>query len=62
MKNKNGKPGHESVSIANIRKRIELLNQKHDLHSSISITDKNIGGNGTGTLVSITLPLDINES
>jgi sensor histidine kinase YesM len=62
MKNKHGRPGHESVSIVNIRKRIELLNQKHDLHSNISITDKNTEGNGTGTLVRMTLPLDINES
>jgi streptogramin lyase len=56
MKNKHGSPGHESVSIVNIRKRIELLNQKHDLHSNISITDKHNEGNGTGTLVRMTLP------
>jgi sensor histidine kinase YesM len=55
--------GHQSVSIANIKKRIELLNRKHDLHSSIAIKDKNADDDyaGTGTVVSITLPLEINE-
>jgi len=61
---KNGKNGaHQSVSIANIQKRIELLNRKHDLQSSISIKDKNLeeAYSGTGTIVSITLPLEIKE-
>jgi len=63
-KMKNGKNGaHQSVSIANIQKRIELLNRKHDLQSSISIKDKNLEEeySGTGTIVSITLPLEIKE-
>jgi len=62
MKNEKNS-GHESVSIANIKKRIDLLNQKHDLHSSILIKDKNNekGYTGTGTIVSITLPLEIKE-
>jgi len=55
--------GHKSVSIANIQKRIELLNQKHDLKSSIDIKDKKTlnGHTGTGTIVSISLPLEIKE-
>jgi two-component sensor histidine kinase len=54
--------GHESVSIANIQRRIELLNRKHDLQSSIAIRDKNSGTSAdTGTIVRITLPLEINE-
>ncbi|HUR31908.1 MAG TPA: histidine kinase [Saprospiraceae bacterium] len=64
LKKKNAKnSGHQSVSIANIKKRIELLNQKHDLRSSIDIEDKTMHDthSGTGTIVRITLPLDIKE-
>jgi sensor histidine kinase YesM len=64
MKRKNErKPGHQSVSIANIRKRIELLNRKHDQHSHITIEDKSMdaGYPGTGTIVTIHLPLEIAE-
>jgi len=65
LKMKNEKnSGHQSVSIANIKKRIELLNQKHDFHSSISIEDKNTqeGHSGTGTIIRITLPLELTEA
>jgi two-component sensor histidine kinase len=64
LKLKNEKnSGHQSVSIANIRKRIELLNRKHDQHSNITIEDKgnHNGTQGTGTIVTISLPLDIKE-
>jgi LytS/YehU family sensor histidine kinase len=56
--------GHQSVSIANIQKRIELLNRKYDLHSSIVIREKNKdeGFGATGTIIQITLPLEINEA
>jgi ligand-binding sensor domain-containing protein/two-component sensor histidine kinase len=62
MKNER-KSGHQSVSIANIRKRIELLNRKHDQHSYITIEDKSThaGYPGTGTIVTIHLPLEISE-
>ncbi len=64
LKKKNGRnTGHASVSIANIQKRIELLNRKHNLHSSVVVQDKNghEGYTGSGTIVSIILPLEINE-
>src|SRR5690606_18902876 len=59
-----GAHGHVSVGISNIRKRIELLNQKHNLHSSLSITNNGgVNAHGkTGTRVCITLPLEILES
>ena len=46
-----------------IRNRIRLLNEKYGQQSSISITDKkNISGSaGSGTLVTLHLPLEINE-
>jgi len=54
---------HDPVGIANIKNRISLLNEKHNLQSSITITDKkNIPGTPeTGTLVILYLPLQINE-
>ncbi|MEO6130769.1 MAG: histidine kinase [Saprospiraceae bacterium] len=64
LKKKNGKnSSHTSVSIANIQKRLELLNRKHDLRSSIALIDKREqdGYSGTGTIVRITLPLEIKE-
>jgi len=65
MERKNGfNPKHQSVSINNIQKRIDLLNQKHHFNSHIEIKDKHVNGNGsiTGTLVKITLPLEIQEA
>jgi LytS/YehU family sensor histidine kinase len=57
------KSKHQSVSINNIQTRIDLLNQKHHFNSRIEILDKHVRGDGavTGTLVKITLPLDIQE-
>lgn len=53
---------HNSVGIRNIKNRIALLNEKYNLQSSITITDKkNIPGAAeTGTLVTLHLPLEIN--
>jgi len=53
-----------SVGIANIRQRIELLNEKYNLHSSVIIQDKKtlIPTNGTGTIVTLHLPIKTNES
>jgi two-component sensor histidine kinase len=61
---KNGSnTAHHSVGIDNIQTRIDLLNQKHHFKSKIEITDKHVPGNGTmtGTIVKITLPLEIQE-
>ena len=54
---------HQSVAIANIKNRIQLLNEKYHLHCSIDIMDKkNINDNGTtGTLVILKLPFEIKE-
>ncbi len=61
---KNGvKSSHQSVGINNIQTRIDLLNQKHHFKSKIEFTDKHVVSNGTmtGTIVKITLPLEIRE-
>ncbi|HEY6505330.1 MAG TPA: histidine kinase [Chitinophagaceae bacterium] len=54
---------HNSVGIANVKNRIRLLNEKHNLQSNITIKDKrNITGSAeTGTLVTLNLPLEIKE-
>jgi LytS/YehU family sensor histidine kinase len=53
---------HSSVGIANIRNRIQLLNEKYGLTCSLEITDKShLPGNGNGTRVTIRLPLQISE-
>ncbi len=55
---------HNPFGIDNIRNRIRLLNEKYDQQSSITIVDKkNINGTGeTGTVVTLCLPLEINEA
>lgn len=60
---KNGSKAHLSVGINNIRTRIDLLNQKHHLKSTIDIVDKAVtySENGSGTLVRIILPLEIRD-
>jgi len=45
--------GHVSSALDNIRKRIELLNRKHDLHYQLVIVDKLVTGQGQGTLVKL---------
>ncbi len=52
---------HQSVGIDNIKNRIELLNQKYEMKSTITVEDKGKSGNGriSGTLVTITLPLEM---
>ncbi|MBC7886903.1 MAG: histidine kinase [Ferruginibacter sp.] len=63
LKNKtiNGRV-HNPHGISNIQNRIKLLNEKHDLHCTVSIQDKKDidENNSTGTLVTINLPLEIN--
>lgn len=64
LKNKiNGSKTHESVGIANISHRIQLLNEKYSLKSNIYINDKTDLDeyNGAGTVVQVFLPLQIDE-
>ncbi|MEP6793831.1 MAG: histidine kinase [Saprospiraceae bacterium] len=53
--------GFESVGISNIQKRIDLLNKKYNLHSKILVEDKSTlpGSAETGTIVTISLPLEM---
>ncbi|MBK6633806.1 MAG: hypothetical protein IPG38_05385 [Chitinophagaceae bacterium] len=55
--------GHQPVGISNIQNRIHLLNEKYNLHSSITVEDKlNLPGYGeTGTIVTLRLPLEITK-
>jgi hypothetical protein len=59
---KNGQ--HQPVGIANIQTRVALLNEKYNLHGHISIEDKKdiAGQTETGTLVTLHLPLEIEET
>ena len=64
IQNKNGDTnGHHSVGIANIKNRIQLLNEKYNLQSSVTIEDKSkVSGNAeSGTLITLRLPLEIAE-
>jgi len=64
LKKKEGTPHEQSVGIANIKQRIDLLNEKYNFQSSVTIEDKsNLPGTiGTGTLVTLHLPIKSNES
>lgn len=65
LKNRiNGSKTHHSVGIENITNRIRLLNEKYHLSSSVHIYDKADLENhtGTGTIVQLSLPLQINRS
>ncbi len=50
---------HKSVGIQNVKNRIKLLDKKYDLKSLIHIIDKQEIDEGTGTIVTIRLPLEI---
>jgi len=54
---------HQPVGIANIQTRVALLNEKYHLDGQISIVDKKdiVGQTETGTLVTLKLPLEIEE-
>jgi ligand-binding sensor domain-containing protein len=56
-------PEHYSLGITNVKQRIRVLNEKYNLHSSITIEDKNNlpGHIETGTLVTIYLPVKNTE-
>lgn len=55
---------HHSLGLENVSNRIRLLNEKYHLESSILINDKSELDNysGTGTVVQLFLPLQINGS
>ncbi|OSZ80585.1 hypothetical protein CAP36_04860 [Chitinophagaceae bacterium IBVUCB2] len=54
---------HQPVGIINIQSRINLLNEKYKLKSSVTVEDKTAlpAYNDTGTLVTLRLPLEIVE-
>ena len=54
---------HQPVGIANIQTRVALLNEKYNLHGQISIVDKKdiAGQTETGTIVTLQLPLELEE-
>jgi ligand-binding sensor domain-containing protein len=53
---------YRSHGIANIRNRVELLNEKYDLKGRFTIEDKKEIDAGSGTLVTLHLPIEIKES
>jgi sensor histidine kinase YesM len=60
LKNKNGmQVMHTSVGIENIRKRIQVLNEKYNIDCSLIIEDKKHRQSveGTGTIVTLKLPI-----
>jgi sensor histidine kinase YesM len=64
LKNKiNGTAIHRSVGIENIYTRIGLLNEKYNFSSSVQIQDKSglAGHTGTGTVVTLHIPLEMKE-
>lgn len=64
LKNRSGGNDiHRSVGIENVNNRIRLLNEKYNLRSCISIKDKKDipGHTGTGTVVTLRIPLEIKE-
>ena len=65
LKNKiNGSKTHHSLGLENVANRIRLLNEKYRLESSMHINDKDEldAYTGTGTVVQLFLPLQINGS
>ena len=60
LKNKReSPPDYQSLGITNVRQRIQVLNEKYNLQSSVTIEDKrNLPGyNETGTIVTLYLPV-----
>ena len=48
---------HQSIGIANVKERIQVLNEKYKLNSELSIEDKSKNGSETGTIVKLYFPL-----
>ena len=60
LENKNGEQiSYNSFGISNVKERIQVLNEKYNLHSSVTIEDKNNSGAGTGTIVKLYFPLNL---
>jgi ligand-binding sensor domain-containing protein len=61
MSKKIDAPGHQSIAISNINKRIELLNKKFSLEYKLDISDKTDlpGYRENGTVAVLTIPIDI---
>ena len=59
LKNKeHGQAAHRSMGIANIRQRIDVLNEKYKMNCRLTIRDRSdVDGHG-GTLVTLVLPAD----
>jgi sensor histidine kinase YesM len=55
---------HQSMGIANIKNRVALLNEKYNLRGDIRVVDKKDlpGDQGTGTRVTLQLPLELKEA
>jgi len=53
---------HESIGIGNVRQRIEVLNEKYDLNSRITVEDKSDISwyDEPGTIVTLYLAIKIN--
>ena len=63
LRRKESTPNEPSVGIANIQQRIALLNEKYNLQSTVNIEDKAaLPNNSTGTIVTLHLPIKINEN
>ncbi|HJS54337.1 MAG TPA: histidine kinase, partial [Chitinophagaceae bacterium] len=63
LRKKQSTPNEPSVGIENIKQRIELLNEKYNLRSSLSIEDKSSlsGSKKTGTIVTLFLSIKPND-
>ncbi len=59
LKDKIASPADQSVGISNAKQRIEVLNEKYNLESSLDVKDKFSisGGAQTGTIVTLLLPI-----
>jgi sensor histidine kinase YesM len=55
---------HNSIGINNVKERIQVLNEKYNLHSSVIIEDKSfiLPKNGSGTIVKLFFPLNSIQS
>ncbi len=59
LKKKDEKIGHHSLGIANVRQRMQVLNEKYNLHARLTIEDRGIISNNTVTGTLVTLLLSI---
>ncbi len=59
LKKKEDNIKHQSLGIANIRQRIQVLNEKYNLRSSLNIEDKSVSPfyDNSGTIVTLHLPI-----